>query len=90
MAPERHKSRVIDVPVNSNSLTFQMLIYYNFYYAFLHAFFFLMIGTYKLWVFRDRGYREILVYFFIVIYLPIELFVLYFGYVGNIKEAVSP
>ena len=87
--PERHKSRVIDVPVNSNSLVFQMLIYYNFFYAFLHAFFFVMMGIYKLWVFRVREYREVLTFFFTCAYLPVELFVLYFGYVGNIKEAVS-
>ena len=30
-----------------------------------------------------------LTFFFTVIYLPLEMFVLYFGYLGNIKEAVS-
>lgn len=82
---KQHKSRVIDVPVNSN-LVFQQVIYYNFYYAFLHAFFLFAIGSYKMYMFRVRGYREFLNFFFIIVYLPIEMTILYFGYVGNIKE----
>ena len=40
-------------------------------------------------MFRVREYREYLSFFLCLIYLPVELFTLYFGYVGNIKETVS-
>lgn len=63
-----------------------MILYYNFYYAFLHAFFLLTVGIYKLYIFRVREYREFLNFFFVCAYFPIEMAILYFGYLGNIKE----
>ena len=84
----KFKSRVVYAPVQSN-LTFQMIIYYNFYYAFLHAFFLLTVNVYKLYMFQVREYREFLTLFFILIYFPVELAILYFGYIGNIKESMS-
>ena len=85
---KKMKSRVIMAPVHSH-LIFQMLLYYNFFYAFLHFFLLVSMNVYKLWMFRVREYREFLSFFLCLIYLPVEMFTLYFGYVGNIKETVS-
>lgn len=84
----RHKTRIINTAVTSN-LTLQMLMYYNFFYSFLHAFFFIACNLYKFWIYKDIGYTDILFFVFTWIYFPIECMILYFGYIGNIRESVS-
>jgi hypothetical protein len=79
----KHKTRIINTAVISN-ITLQMLMYYNFFYSFLHAFFFVAINLYKFWIYDEILYTDVLFFVFTWIYLPIELMILYFGYLGNI------
>jgi hypothetical protein len=78
---------IIENPVLSN-LYFQMLIFYNFFYSFLHLFLLFTILIYKLWIFRTREYKEYIAFALIIFYLPLELVSLYFAYKGNINETV--
>ena len=79
---------IIENPV-LNNVYFQMLLFYNFFYAFLHFFLLFTILIYKLWIFRTREYKEYIAFVLIIIYLPLEIASLYFGYKGNINETVS-
>lgn len=72
-----------------NNVYFQMLLFYNFFYALLHFFLLFTILIYKLWIFKTREYKEYIAFVLIILYLPLELTSLYFGYRGNINETVS-
>ena len=78
---------IIENPVLSN-LYFQMLIFYNFFYSFLHLFLLFTILCYKLWIFKTREYKEYIAFALIIFYLPLEIVSLYFAYKGNINETV--
>ncbi|CAI2374077.1 unnamed protein product [Moneuplotes crassus] len=80
-----HLNIVIENPL-SNNVYFQMVIFYNFFYSFLHAFLLFIILFYKLWVFDANEYREYISTALAILYLPLELTSLYFGYRGNINE----
>lgn len=79
---------VIENPV-LNNVYFQMAIFYNFFYAFLHFFLIFTILMYKLWILKTREYKEYISTALVIFYLPLELTSLYFGYKGNINETVS-
>jgi hypothetical protein len=79
---------IIENPV-LNNVYFQMLLFYNFFYCFLHFFLLFTILIYKLWIFKTREYKEYIAIVLIIFYLPCELASLYFGYKGNINETVS-
>lgn len=79
---------VIENPV-LNNVYFQMTIFYNFFYAFLHFFLLFIILFYKLWILKTREYREYISTALVMLYLPLEITSLYFGYKGNINETVG-
>lgn len=81
------KRIIIENPV-LNNLYFQMCLYYNFFYCFLHFFLLFTILIYKLWIFKTREYKEYIAIVLIIFYMPLELVSLYFGYKGNINETV--
>lgn len=56
---------------------------------FFTCIFFIACNLYKFWIYKDIGYTDILFFVFTWIYFPIECMILYFGYIGNIRESVS-
>mmetsp|Transcript_9671 Transcript_9671/g.8515 ORF Transcript_9671/g.8515 Transcript_9671/m.8515 type:complete len:259 (-) Transcript_9671:17-793(-) len=76
---------IIENPI-LNNVYFQMAVFYNFFYCFLHFFILFTILIYKLWIFKTREYKEYIATVLIIFYLPLEFASLYFGYKGNINE----
>ena len=79
------KSRVLEVNMNS-SLFFQMMLYYHFYYDMLYFGLIFPANIYKMMVFRANPFI-ILGVVLMILWAPIEMFRLNFGYKGNINEA---
>lgn len=78
---------VIENPILSN-LLFQMIIFYNFFYAFLHFLLLIFISIYKLWIFKTADFKEYIAIVLIILYPLLEVSSLFFAYRGNINETV--
>jgi len=73
----------------SSSLSFQMLLYYHFFY---NVFYLCVIFTtiiYKLWVLTPNIIDILALIIGVIIWFPVELARLNFAYKGNINETVS-
>ena len=82
------KVRILETPMSS-SLSFQMLLYYHFFY---NVFYLCVIFTtiiYKLWVLTPNIIDILALIIGVIIWFPVELARLNFAYKGNINETVS-
>jgi len=82
------KVRILETPMSS-SLSFQMLLYYHFFY---NVFYLCVIFTtiiYKLWVLSPNIIDILALIIGVIIWFPVELARLNFAYKGNINETVS-
>lgn len=82
------KVRILETPMSS-SLSFQMLLYYHFFY---NVFYLCVIFTtiiYKLWVLQPDIIVILALIIGVIIWFPVELARLNFAYKGNINETVS-
>ena len=82
------KVRILETPISA-SLSFQMLLYYHFFY---NLFFFVVIFTtiiYKLWVLKPNIIDILSLIVGLLVWFPVELARLNYGYKGNINETVS-
>lgn len=80
--------RILETPMSS-SLSFQMLLYYHFFY---NVFYLCVIFTtiiYKLWVLTPNIIDILALIIGVIIWFPVELARLNFAYKGNINETVS-
>ena len=81
------KVRILETPISS-SLSFQMLLYYHFFYD---IFYFGVIFTtiiYKLWVLEPNIIDILALIVGLIVWFPVELARLNYGYKGNINETV--
>lgn len=81
------KVRILETPMSS-SLSFQMLLYYHFFY---NVFYLCVIFTtiiYKLWVLTPNIIDILALIIGVIIWFPVELARLNFAYKGNINETV--
>ena len=82
------KVRILETPISA-SLSFQMILYYHFFY---NLFYFVVIFTtiiYKLWVLQPNIINILALILGLLVWLPVELARLNYGYKGNINETVS-
>lgn len=82
------KVRILETPMSS-SLSFQMLLYYHFFY---NVFYLCVIFTtliYKLWVLTPDIIDILALIIGVIVWFPVELARLNFAYKGNINETVS-
>lgn len=82
------KVRILETPISA-SLSFQMLLYYHFFF---NLFYFVVIFTtiiYKLWVLKPNIINILALILGLLVWLPVELARLNYGYKGNINETVS-
>lgn len=82
-----NKIRVLEIPMSS-SLTFQMLLYYHFYYDLLYIVFVFTTQIYKMWV-LSTNIIDILALIITLVWFPVEMARLNFAYKGNITETVN-
>jgi hypothetical protein len=82
------KVRILETPMSS-SLTFQMLLYYHFFFNILYLIVIFTTIIYKLWVFKFDILVIIALIIGVIIWFPVEMARLNFGYKGNINETVS-
>jgi len=78
-------SRVLEVNMNS-SLNFQMLLYYHFFFDLLYMFLIFPASLYKFYIFKSNIFT-LLSLILLLLWFPIEMFRLNFGYRGNINES---
>ena len=78
---------MLEIPINS-SLTFQMLLYYHFYYDLLYIVMVFTAQIYKFWI-MEPDIIAIVSIIVLLIWIPVELARLNYGYKGNINETVS-
>lgn len=83
-----NKVRVLETPMSS-SLTFQMLLYYHFFFNLLFVVVIFTTLIYKMWVFQSDILFILALIIGVLIWFPVELARLNFGYKGNINETVS-
>lgn len=82
------KVRILETPISA-SLSYQMLLYYHFFY---NLFYFVVIFTtliYKLWVLKPNIINILALIVGLLVWFPVELARLNYGYKGNINETVS-
>ena len=80
-----NKVRVLEIPMNS-SLSFQMMLYYHFFFDLMY---FVVIFTsiiYKLWILNFNIIDLLALIIGVFIWFPVELARLNYGYKGNINE----
>lgn len=80
--------RVLETPMSS-SLSFQMLLYYHFFFDVLYLVVIFTTIIYKLWVLSFNIVDLVALIIGVIVWFPIELARLNFGYKGNINETVS-
>jgi hypothetical protein len=71
----------------NSSLTFQKLLYFHFYFDILYFFLIFTSQIYKFWVLKI-DILSIVALIILIIWLPLELARVNFGYKGNINETV--
>ena len=67
-----------------------MLLYYHFYYDLLYILMVFTTQIYKIWVLDlSQDMLYVIALIILIVWLPVELARLNFGYKGNINETVS-
>ncbi len=82
------KVRILETPMSS-SLSFQMLLYYHFFYNVFYLCVTFTTLIYKLWVLTPNIIDILALIIGVIIWFPVELARLNFAYKGNINETVS-
>jgi hypothetical protein len=82
------KIRILETPISA-SLTFQMLLYYHFFYNMLYTVVIFTTIIYKLWVLQPNIINILALIVGLIVWFPVELARLNYGYKGNINETVS-
>lgn len=82
------KVRILETPMSS-SLTFQMLLYYHYFFNILYLVVIFTTIIYKMWIFKFDIIVIIALIIGVLIWFPVEMARLNFGYKGNINETVS-
>jgi hypothetical protein len=81
------KVRILETPISA-SLSFQMLLYYHFFYNLLYVVVIFTTIIYKLWVFKPNIIDILALIVGLIVWFPVELARLNYGYKGNINETV--
>lgn len=79
--------RVLETPMSS-SLTFQMLLYYHFFFDILYLTVIFTTLIYKMWVLTPNLLEILALIIGVLVWFPVELARLNFAYKGNINETV--
>jgi len=72
----------------SSSLTFQMLLYYHFFFDILYLTVIFTTLIYKMWVLTPNLLEILALIIGVLVWFPVELARLNFAYKGNINETV--
>jgi Predicted membrane protein len=82
------KVRILETPISS-SIMFQMLLYYHFFYDIFYLCVIFTTLIYKLWILKPVIIDVLAIIIGVIVWFPVELARLNYGYKGNINETVS-